>query len=678
MIKWIVTGAILFVGILVVTLFILMLNGADDESVIFVEKIEVSDDFIFGVDISSVIALEESGVVFRDWNGNEADVFELFAAGGANYVRARVWNDPWLYIDGVRRGFGGGNNDVDRAIEIGMRTTAAGMRFMVNFHYSDFWADPSKQMSPRAWEGMDIYQKAQALYDFTYDAILRMFEAGIDIGMVQIGNETNPGMSGVTGWDNKIKLFAAGSSAIIDAEKSFTGSDQRSILIAVHKTNPENRGLFLHTANMLQTAGVVFDVFGISYYNFWHGCLDNLLGLMNLISRTFDVDVAVFETSYPFTDIDTDGHPNSWSGYNEVLNYPISVQGQAHAIRDVAAAVAQVENGRGIGLIVWEPAWITVGTDNAEENMHLWQEHGSGWASSYAAVYDHYDAGQYWGGSSWDNQAFFDHNGFPLPTLNLFNYMRMGTVSRYGNHMEMIQMTESQVYFFEDITPMYLLTEVLPHTVTAVFADNQRIEVSVSFIEADLQAAIDQFRKEGGVTTFEVSGTAENNGETKPARHMLTILPGGNLVQNHSFEYGEMDMWRVSFLGEVSGYANRGTDNVHSGGFGFRWWRAANNSIHFTIEQDFERLAEGSYSFEVFLTGGDAGSGYDIFIYVLINGKEFARTPSYLPGWNNWNNPSISDIPVSAGDTVTIGASLYFPNTGGAWGTLDDFFFFLN
>ena len=648
-------------------------------STIFVQRVEVPADFMLGVDISSVISLEDSGVVFRDWNGVPSDLFELFAAGGANWARVRVWNDPWVYVDGVRRGFGGGNNDLDRAIEIGRRATAAGLRLLVNFHYSDFWADPGKQMAPRAWEGMSLEEKTQALYDFTYDAITRMLNAGIDIGMVQIGNETNNGMAGVTGWNNKIHLFDAGSRAVINAERSFRGLPpgpfNREILIAVHKTEPENHWIFIEAAQALRNAGVVYDVFGISYYNFWHGSLENLLNLMNHISRNFDVDVAVFETSYPFYEEDTDGHGNTWSGYGAVtLRYPITVQGQAHAIRDVAAAVAQVENGRGVGLFLWEPAWITVGYPvDIDRNRHLWETYGSGWASSFAAVYDPQDAGVWHGGSSWDNQAFFNQHGYPLATLNLFNYLRTGAVSRYGNRIELVQLTESRVYYSDAVTPAWLTANALPQTAPVIFSNNEIQQAPVAWSDASLQAALNHFRATGGMTSSLVSGTVNHAGAVIQAYHSLTLMTE-NLVRNHSFEEGDMSMWRITFRGTEAGYAHQGEENVRSGMFGFRWWRAANQPINFSMEQDFSGLAPGLYSFQAFITGGDAGVGPEIYIYVHINGVEIARTHTSLPGWNQWNNPAISNFRVAQGDIVTIGASLFFPNTHGAWGTLDDFY----
>jgi len=120
------------------------------ESDIFVEKVSgINEDFIRGADVSSIIALENSGVEFYDWDGNEQDIFQTLAESGVNYIRIRVWNDPF---DDNGIGFGSGNNDVATAIEIGKRATDHGMRVLVNFHYSDFWENPEKQQAPRAWE----------------------------------------------------------------------------------------------------------------------------------------------------------------------------------------------------------------------------------------------------------------------------------------------------------------------------------------------------------------------------------------------------------------------------------------------------------------------------------------------------------------------------------------------
>ena len=158
-------------------------------STVFVEKVEgLEEDFILGMDASCVPALEASGVKYYNFDGWEQDVFRTLAENGINYIRVRVWNDPF---DSSGRGYGGGNCTIDTALEIGKRATAYGMKLLVNFHYSDFWADPGKQMAPKAWKGMEIEEKAQALYAYTRDSLKKLKQAGVAVGMVQIGNETN-------------------------------------------------------------------------------------------------------------------------------------------------------------------------------------------------------------------------------------------------------------------------------------------------------------------------------------------------------------------------------------------------------------------------------------------------------------------------------------------------------
>lgn len=151
------------------------------------------DDFIRGVDVSTVISLEKSGVVFRDFDGNEADLFKVLRDNGVNYIRVRVWVNPY---DDNGNSFGGGNNDLQTAIEIGKRAAKYDLPLLVDFHYSDFWADPQKQKAPRAWENFSVEQKCDAIYDFTKSSLKELRKNGAIIGMVQVGNETTTGMCG--------------------------------------------------------------------------------------------------------------------------------------------------------------------------------------------------------------------------------------------------------------------------------------------------------------------------------------------------------------------------------------------------------------------------------------------------------------------------------------------------
>lgn len=376
----------------------------------------ITSDFIRGVDISSVLAVEKSGVTFKNAAGNQADLFQIMKEAGINYIRVRIWNNPF---NEAGHGFGGGNNDVAAALEIGKRATENGMKVLLNFHYSDFWADPKKYFSPRAWEHMSLLEKKHALYEFTTATLKTMAQAGVDVGMVQVGNENNNGLAGVSGFENTLPLIESGVQAVRDFNKN--------ILIMLHFANPEIEGSYERIAKQIHDYGIDYDIFGSSYYPFWHGTLENLTRLLTHISKTYDVDVLVAETSYAYTLDDGDGSSNVVPREDQTMDYEISIQGQADVIRAVAQAVVDVGE-RGIGIFYWEPAWLPVGPpEELETNQLLWEKHGSGWASSYSSAYDPEDAGKLYGGSSWDNQALFDFNGCPLASLNVFKYIEKGS-----------------------------------------------------------------------------------------------------------------------------------------------------------------------------------------------------------------------------------------------------------
>ena len=291
---------------------------------LYVKKVEnLPEDFIFGMDVSSVLAEEASGVKYYDFNGNETDLFRLLADNGINYIRVRIWNDPY---DADGNGFGGGNCDIRTAVEIGKRAAACGMKLLADFHYSDFWADPGKQMVPRAWAGMDIDAKKQAAYEYTLDCLQQLRAAGVEVGMVQLGNETNGALCGEKTWMNIAYIMDAGARAVREVYPE--------ALVALHFANPENADSYRTYAKKMdyyEKNGLIhYDVFATSYYPYWHGTLDNLAGILTEIAETYGKKVMVMETSYAFTGEDTDFSGNTiGDGGNVVKDYPFTPQGQA-------------------------------------------------------------------------------------------------------------------------------------------------------------------------------------------------------------------------------------------------------------------------------------------------------------------------------------------------------------
>lgn len=396
-------------------LFILPVKNVFADDDFYVEKVEnLPSDFIKGADISTLIAQEESGVRYYDENGNEKDLITILAENGVNYVRVRIWNNPY---DDKGHGYGAGNSDLSKAIAIGKRATAAGMRVLVDFHYSDFWADPGRQVSPKAWANMTIDEKSKALYQFTKESLNTLRASGVDVGMVQVGNETtSSGMVGEAG-DERYQLFKAGTQAVRDVDKS--------ILITLHFTNPEKKSTILYYAEKLKENQIDYDVFATSYYSFWHGSLENLNSVLKEIREKYGKQTLIAETSYAYTLEDGDGQKNVIKSEQQTKNggYPPTVQGQANNLRDV---IATSQSAAALGVFYWEPAWIPVGKADRNSNLPIWEQYGSGWASSYAISYDpNVDESNY-GGSEWDNQALFDFNGKALQSLKVFKFVNTG------------------------------------------------------------------------------------------------------------------------------------------------------------------------------------------------------------------------------------------------------------
>ena len=277
------------------------------ESSVYVKKVTgLPGDFFTGADMSSYLAEKESGVKYYDFDGNELDdagFFRFLYENGTNLLRVRVWVDPY---DKDGHGYGGGNCDLEHAVKLGKLATDAGMRVLIDFHYSDFWADPGKQRAPKAWENDDLETKCTHLHDYTKESLETLLSEGVDVAMVQVGNETNNGIAGEDDWNDMPKLFAEGVRAI----REVSAESGHEIMAAVHFANPEHPGNYRTFAKALEEGGVDYDVFCTSYYPYWHGTLKNLSGILKDISSKYGKKVMVSETSYVYTFEDGDGAGN--------------------------------------------------------------------------------------------------------------------------------------------------------------------------------------------------------------------------------------------------------------------------------------------------------------------------------------------------------------------------------
>jgi arabinogalactan endo-1,4-beta-galactosidase len=337
---------------------------------------------IKGGDVSSLAKNEAFGGVYRDRAGNQRDPLALLHDHGMNYARLKVWVDP---ADGF--------NNQARVLQMAQRIKALGMGLLVDFHYSDSWADPGQQTKPAAWRDLSLSQLRDAVHDHTREVLSRLRAQGTPADMVQIGNEINGGMLWPDGstsrWDNLAQLLTAGATAA----KEVSAATRVMLHLAESGDNAQHRWWF----DQAVARGVPFDVIGVSHYVYWHGPLAGLQANLNDLAARYGRPVVVVETGYGFTLAQDDATPNIFnSSLAQAGGYPATPAGQAAALRDVFEVVAAVPNGRGLGVFYWEPTWTAVP--------------GSGWDPTDPAS-----------GNGWENQALFGYDGRALPAITVFS-----------------------------------------------------------------------------------------------------------------------------------------------------------------------------------------------------------------------------------------------------------------
>ncbi|MGN0730038.1 glycosyl hydrolase 53 family protein [Treponema sp.] len=635
--------------------------GGKNEKITVLPVENLAEDFIMGADVSSMISVEKAGGVFYDSKGKKQDLLNLLKSGGVNCVRVRVWNEPF---DKNGNGYGGGNCTVETAVEIGKRAAAAGLDVLIDFHYSDFWADPNKQSAPKAWKDFSLDQKKSAVSSFTLESLQALKNAGVNVKMVQVGNEINNGICGEIYDDAVCALVKAGC----DAVRSFDSGIQ----IAVHYTDPLSDGYLEKKASMLEKYKVDYDIFATSYYPFWHGDVDKLSVVLKKLSNIYGKKVMVAETSYPFTDEDGDGFGNVVSSMssNQEFRYPISVEGQAVAVRDVIAAVASVK--KGVGVFYWEPAWIPVkkydpaapgAADVLAENARSWEKFGCGWASSFAAEYDR-EVGSGMNGGTWDNQALFDFDGKALESLNVFKYARTGSRGKLG----IIRIESPSVEF------AFGKQGALPGTVSVLYNNGEVKNESVEWDEKSASAVM----QNPSFGEYEVSGRLKNGTPV-----LCTVrVTASNFLVNGSFETSDLTGWTVeNKIGAGEPKVDRNSQNARDGLCYFTAWDSS--GYEFDISQKVENLSCGKYKCFASFEGTGVKNPSGTVFKVSISGRdgsvrEFSADVQIPNVWKKFFRAELPEFEFTAEDeSITVSAHIKaeFDAAGGAngaWIVMDD------
>lgn len=584
----------------------------------------LSTDFIKGADVSIMPELERNGTKFYD-NAIEQDGLTILKNHGVNWIRVRIWNNP--YVVGPE-GVGGGNTDEAKAIEMAKRAKALGMKVLVDFHYSDFWVDPGQQKKPDAWKNDSGDKLVDDVYAYTAKVMQDFNAQGVTPDMVQVGNELNNGMlwpeaqlteDNPNGYKFLAKLLNAGLQAVHDNDKD------NKVKTMIHLAGVDVNLYHTFFDNLIVKNKVNdFDIIGMSFYPFWHGTMDDLKNTMNDVSAKYNKDVIAVETAFGYTLEDADFEKNNF-GTNEekVSGYKATVQGQATGLRDVMATVASVNDNRGLGIFYWAPDWVI------NEKV--------GWKSNG-------------GGNGWDNLTLFDTKGNALESMDTFNL-----VSDPNNQYIEPQVTTINTVDVKDVS-LYSNVD-LPQTVGVVYSNDAVKNMSVKW---DVAKPI--FAKPGNYT---ISGTVE--GLAQKAIANIEVKNKMNLVLNGNFENETLNGWDI--VGDSSAINLAWNQGDVRDKCAMHYWN--NKPFNVIIKQKLKGLSDGKYTLSCWTQGNGLASKYQLF--VKQNGVEMT-TDIKDDGWNRWHQTSIKNIEVKNGE-VEIGFILNGrPDT---WGSIDDIEFYV-
>ena len=363
-----------------------------------------TDNFVRGVDVSTLDMLEDLGARYYQ-NNVESDALTILKNNGANYVRLKLWVDPY---DENGNPYGGGNNDYATTLALARRAKNLGMGVLIDFHLSDFWTDPANQIKPKAWKDLSYSELKTTLYNYMKDTLNNFAAAGIVPEMVQVGNEISTGIlhdDGKVGNGNEDFSNLAGllESAIAGVRASSASNTK----IILHLDMGGQNSLYTWFFGGLLTASpnLDFDVFGLSYYPMWHGTMEGLQYNINYLASTYGKEVCIVETAYAWTTEDGDGVGNVFiSGDEEVGGYPATVEGQFAFMNDLESVILNVPNDKGLGYFYWEPEWLPV-------------ENGT-YATDAGVAYKN---DTYTPCNTWDNMTLFDFNGNALSSIKVLN-----------------------------------------------------------------------------------------------------------------------------------------------------------------------------------------------------------------------------------------------------------------
>ena len=294
-----------------------------------------AQDYAIGADLSFLKMAEDQGFSFKE-DGQSKPGLEIFKDHGYNWIRLRLFHTPTQLP-----------NDLEYTIALASQAKTMGFKFLLDYHYSDTWADPGKQFIPGAWEGLSHEALADSVYAYTRNTMKAFRDAGAFPDMVQVGNEISHGMLWPDGklpehWDQFAELVQAGINGI-----HASCGNHPCPRIMIHIDKGGDRQFTEYFFDKLHSYGVEYDVIGQSYYPWWHGNLLQLRECLNFTARTYQKDIILVEVAYNWM-------PSEY--LDAPAPFPESPAGQKKFLEEVQRIVLQVPDDRGCGVFWWEPA----------------------------------------------------------------------------------------------------------------------------------------------------------------------------------------------------------------------------------------------------------------------------------------------------------------------------------
>lgn len=562
--------------------------------------------FIKGMDISSHMEMMDRGHKYYDFDGNEVDILDFGKAQGFNYARLRIWNNP----ENVKES--GGYCNLEYTKQMAKEIKSRDLGFLLDFHYSDYWADPGQQNKPLEWKDLTGKALEDAVYDYTKSVLAALDENGTYPDMVQVGNEIRCGMlwpDGLTSnWDGLAGLLNAGIRAVRETQK---GRDTKIML------HLDQGGRFYYFREWFDNAlahGVTdFDIIGLSYYPFWHGTFNDLKNSMENLAGRYKRPLIVAEMAHAYRR----SRDNMFGEEQErISGFPAGGAAQKQVLELIMSIAAHVSNGMGMGVFYWEP-FIRPSDENED-----------GWGYCMGVV---------------------DSEGMPTLGLKAFNTDIMGI--DVNKTAKIYAPSDIEIPKGSDIS------EYLPKTIRTLKYDGRLEREEVIWEPAPAMNKSD---------TCVINGKLSESGEMIELKASFVEKDSqSNLLANADLENifkGLPENWNIEQDAE-SGSLNLEMRQEVSEippiiPVNYIYFKAESN-FKLSVSQKTAKLSKGAYSFSVYYQG-DNTTNVKAGIYVKNEQGETLGSKEIFPSADGWTKYS-AEFTLEKDSAVTVAVIIDAP-----------------